>query len=73
MFLSSIPQVSEALKMVLTERATALERPTGFVQRSSAQLDGALFTQTLVFGFLTFPQAELSGNCAMSPPAWGLP
>jgi len=50
--------VSEAIRTILTERATALERPTDFVERSSARLSGAVFAQTLVFGFLTFPQAS---------------
>jgi len=56
--MTSIAYVSEAIRTILTERATALERPTGFVERRSARLSGAVFAQTLVFGFLTFPQAS---------------
>jgi hypothetical protein len=56
--MTSIAHVSEAIRTILTERATALERPTGFVERRSARLSGAVFAQTLVFGFLTFPQAS---------------
>src|SRR6266851_5184073 len=56
--MTSIAYVSEAIRTILTERATALERPTDFVERSSARLSGAVFAQTLVFGFLTFPQAS---------------
>jgi len=50
--------VSEAIRTILTERATALEGPTGFVERKSARLSGSIFAQTLVFGFMTFPQAS---------------
>jgi len=49
--MSSISHVSEAMQQVLSERATALERSTGFVKRSSAQVRGAVFVQSLVFGF----------------------
>jgi hypothetical protein len=56
--MSSIPQVSKAIQQVLSERATALERSTGFVQRESAQVRGATFVQSLVFGFLANPQAS---------------
>jgi len=58
--MSSIPQVSEAMKKILTERASDLERPTGFVQRSTAQLRGAIFAQAVVFGLLANPQASYS-------------
>src|SRR5258708_5465167 len=58
--MSSIPQISEAMKYVLSERATALERESGLVQRSSARLNGAIFAQSLVFGFLANPQASYS-------------
>jgi hypothetical protein len=56
--MSSIPQVAEAMQRVLTTRAKELERPTGFVQRSSAQLDGPTFVQTTVFGWLDTPEAS---------------
>ena len=36
--MSSVAQVSDALKRVLTVRAKELERATGFVQRSTAEL-----------------------------------
>lgn len=58
--MSSIPQVSEAMQQVLSERATALERSSGFVKRRSAHLRGAVFVQSLVFGFLANPQASYS-------------
>lgn len=49
--MSTIAQVSEAMQTVLTEVANTAARATGFVQRQS-KLTGALFTQTLVLGFL---------------------
>lgn len=56
--MSSIPQVAEAMQSVLTMRAKALERETGFVQRSTAQLDGPAFAQTTVFGWMDSPEAS---------------
>ena len=56
--MSTIPQVASAVQHLLTTVATAAGRATGFVQRASP-LNGATFTQTLVFGFLAQPQASL--------------
>ena len=56
--MSSIAQVSDALKRVLTERAKELERETGFVERSTAHLDGPTFSQTTVFGWMDTPEAS---------------
>ena len=56
--MSSIAQVADALKRVLTTRAKDLERETEFVQRSTAQLDGPTFSQTTVFGWMDTPEAS---------------
>src|SRR5260370_36562002 len=56
--MSSIPQVAEAMQRVLTTRAKELERETGFVQRSTAQLDGPPFSQTTVFGWMDNAEAS---------------
>jgi hypothetical protein len=56
--MSSISQVADALKRVLTARAKEMERERGFVQRSTAQLDGPIFTQTTVFGWMDNPEAS---------------
>jgi len=56
--LSSIPQVAEAMQRVLTKRAKELERETGFVQRSTAQLDGPAFAHMTVFGWMDNPEAS---------------
>ena len=56
--MSSIPQVADALKSVLTKRAKEVERQTGFVQRSTAQLDGPTFVHTTVFGWMDTPEAS---------------
>ena len=55
--MTSIAQVSEAMQTVLTSVADTAARATGFVQRAS-KLTGALFTQTLVLGFLANPNAS---------------
>jgi hypothetical protein len=46
------------MQRVLTRRAKELERETGFVERSTAQLDGPTFVQTTVFGWLDTPEAS---------------
>jgi hypothetical protein len=56
--MSSIAQVSGAMQRVLTRRAKELERETGFVQRSTAQLDGPTFVHTTVFGWMDTPEAS---------------
>lgn len=55
--MTSIPQVAQALTTVLTERANAAARSTGFIKRQRA-FSGAQFVQTLVFGWLAQPQAS---------------
>src|SRR5437588_10919454 len=53
-------QVAEAIQRVLTTQAKEQERQTGFVQRSTAQLDGPTFVQTTVFGWMAQPEASYS-------------
>jgi hypothetical protein len=55
--MSSISQVSSEMETILSQRAKALERATGFVQRSTAQLDGPIFAQTTVLTWMHHPQA----------------
>ena len=43
-------RADSAMRRVLTTHAQEMERETGFVQRSSAQLDGPRFAQSVVFG-----------------------
>src|SRR5260370_4729138 len=57
LLMSSISQVSEEMKTILSQRAKALERSTGFVQRSTAHLDGPIFAQTTVLTWMHHPQA----------------
>lgn len=54
--MASIAQVSQAMQTVLTTVADAAARTSGFVRRVS-KCTGALFTQTLVLGFLSNPNA----------------
>ena len=56
--MSSITQVGEAMRRVLTTRAKERERETGFVQRSTAQLDGPIFAQMTVFGWMDNAEAS---------------
>src|SRR6059058_5459745 len=58
--MSTVPQVAQAIQRVLTTQAKEQERQTGFVKRSSAQLDGPLFVQTTVFGWMAQPEASYS-------------
>jgi hypothetical protein len=53
-----IAQVSEALRNVLTEKADALGKSTGFIKRK-VKVTGSWFAQTLVFGWLMNPVATL--------------
>src|SRR6266568_7215384 len=56
--MSSIPQIAGAMERVLRTRAKELERETGFVHRSTAQLDGPTFVQTTVFGWIDHAEAS---------------
>ena len=56
--MSSVPQVAQALQIVLTTEADRVARETGFVKRES-KMGGAEFAQTLTFGWLANPQATL--------------
>lgn len=56
--MTSVSQVEETLKTVMEERAGVLARQTGCIQRERA-FSGADLLQTLVFGWLTHPDASL--------------
>ena len=56
--MSSITQVSDTMQTILTSRAKALERESGFVERSTAQLDGAIFSQTIVLTWMHTSEAS---------------
>ena len=47
--MTTIPQVARTLREILTTTAAEAGRATRFVQRTSP-LNGATFSQTLVFG-----------------------
>jgi len=47
----------EELAHLLSEKACELARETGFVKRKSP-ITGAVFAQTLIFGFLSQPEAS---------------
>jgi hypothetical protein len=68
--MSKIPQVAQAIQTVLTTEADAAAPKTGFTQRQS-KLTGSLFTQTLVMGWLSNPEASLD-NLAQTAASLGV-
>jgi hypothetical protein len=58
--MKSVSQLAEAIQTVLTTRAKDIERETGFVQRSTAQLEGPSFAQTSVLCWMDEPEASSS-------------
>jgi len=56
--MSSVTQVEQYLKAIMEERACELARETGCIQRER-KFSGADLVQTLVFGWLTHPDASL--------------
>jgi hypothetical protein len=58
--MSTVSQVSEAMQWVLNEYPRLIEQKTGFVQRSTAMLDGVTFVRGLVLGWMAEPEASYS-------------
>jgi hypothetical protein len=58
--MDSITRVSALAQQFLVERPKQLERRSGFVQRSTARLDGATFVQMCVLGWLHNAAASYS-------------
>ncbi len=56
--MSTVPQISQTIEWIVQEYPRQMERKTGFVQRSTARLDGPTFVQSLVFGWMARPQAS---------------
>src|SRR5450432_2764251 len=54
----SVSQIEQSLKHILEERANALARETGCIERQR-KLSGADLLQTLVFGWLSHPVISL--------------
>ena len=61
----SISQVEQALKYILEERATVLARQTGCIRRQR-KFSGADLVQTLVFGWLSNPEASLEALASLA-------
>lgn len=53
-----LSQVTKGMQVILTSVADIVARHTGFIQRLR-KLSGSGFVQTLVFGWLSNPQATL--------------
>lgn len=56
--MDTISQIIPAMQRVLVETANTLARPSGFVQRQVI-FTGSLFVQSLVFGWMSNPDATL--------------
>jgi hypothetical protein len=56
--MASVSQVARSLKHILEERANVLARETGCMERQR-KFSGADLLQTLVFGWLSHPDASL--------------
>jgi Transposase DDE domain len=57
--MTSIPQVSAIVQQLVSETANAIAVASGFSKRR-AKITGAVFVQTLVFGWLANPEATMS-------------
>ena len=60
--MTSVTEIANAMKSLLTETARRLGRETKFVERAS-KLDGAAFAQTCVLSWSEHPDAALSQLC----------
>src|SRR5258705_11723213 len=58
--MDSITHVSDLMQRFFVERPKELERTSGFVQRSTAQLDGPTFVQMCVLGWMNNGSASYS-------------
>src|SRR5437660_12826789 len=58
--MDSIARLSALTQQFLVERPKELERSSGFVQRSSARLDGPAFVQMCVLGWMHNAAASYS-------------
>lgn len=68
--MDTIPRICEAMQRVLTRKAEALGRATGFVRRAS-KVSGSILAKTLVFGWLKNPKASL-GELTQTTAALGV-
>lgn len=58
--MESIARLSELAQWILVQRPKELERSSGFVQRSSARIDGPALVQMSVLGWMNNAQASYS-------------
>ena len=62
--MSTVPQVSEAMQWVLNEFPRLVERKTGFVQRSTARLDGVTMVRGLILAWMAETDASYPQLCS---------
>ncbi len=58
--MTDISTLAPKIQTFFNQTANQVARATGFVKRAS-KLNGAMFLQTLTFGFINDPEASLSG------------
>ncbi len=63
--MTSVSQVEDSLKHILEERANVLARETGCIERQR-KFSGADLLQTLVFGWLSHPDASLEALASVA-------
>src|SRR5258708_31381001 len=63
--MTSVSQVEHSLKYILEERANVLARETGCIERQR-KFSGAGLLQTLVFSWLSHPDASLETLASMA-------
>src|SRR5258708_37488544 len=63
--MASVSQVECSLKHILEERANVLARETGCIERQR-KFSGADLLQTLVFGWLSHPDASLEALASVA-------
>src|SRR5258708_23275071 len=63
--MASVSQVECSLKHILEERANVLARETGCIERQR-KFSGADLLQTLVFGWLSHPEASLEALASVA-------
>ncbi len=61
--MTTVPQVESAMHEILTQRANALAKETGAIQRQR-KLTGANLRHMLVFGWMQHPNASLETLCS---------
>jgi len=63
--MANVSHIEQSLKHILEDRANVLARETGYIKRQR-KFSGADLLQTLVFGWLSHPEASLETLASMA-------